>query len=216
MSPKPIPRSRHNTNEWNRRRYRLWAPVYDLVTSGFNRPRQRAIELLQLRPGESILLAGAGTGLDLDFLPPHLQITAVDLTPAMIARLEKRAARLGLPVTARVMDAQRLDFPDGAFDAVLFHLILAVVPDPVLCLREAARVLKPGGRAVVLDKFLPQHRVAAWLLRLINPLMGFLASEVTRRLEDIVAMAGWEIVAEEPARLRGLFRLALLRPIHRP
>ena len=78
-------------------------------------------------------IVGAGTGLDLPLLCPGLQLTAVDLTPAMIRRLTKRAARLELPIDARVMDAHELEFADGSFDVVILHLILAVVPDPVKC-----------------------------------------------------------------------------------
>jgi ubiquinone/menaquinone biosynthesis C-methylase UbiE len=78
----------------------------------------------------SDLIVGAGTGLDLEFLPPGVHVTAIDVTPAMLKQLERRAARTGGSVTARVMDARHLAFPDSSFGAVVMHLILAVMPEP--------------------------------------------------------------------------------------
>src|SRR6056297_825915 len=143
---------------WNRRRYDLYAPVYDLVAGGFLSQRRRVVDLAALQPREEVLLLGAGTGLDLEVLPGHVGVTAVDLSPAMIRRLRARAESLGRPVEARVMSADSLDFPRGRFDCVLMNLVLAVVDDPEACAREAARVLHPDGRLVVFDKFLPEGR----------------------------------------------------------
>jgi ubiquinone/menaquinone biosynthesis C-methylase UbiE len=132
-------------NAWNRIRYTLYTPVYDAAIATFDAPRRRAIDQLGLRAGEHALIVGAGSGRDLHFIPPGVQVTATDLTPAMVALTRAKAAALSRQVTAQVMDGQALDLPDAAFDAVLLHLILAVIPDPIACIREAARVLKPGG-----------------------------------------------------------------------
>jgi SAM-dependent methyltransferase len=129
---------------------------------------RRSIALLALHPGERVLIVGAGTGLDLPYLPRGVAITAVDLTPAMVEQTRHRAASLGLAVEADVMDAQRLAFPPASFDAVILHLVVAVVPDPVACLSEAARVLVPGGRAVVFDKFVPEGQRPSRRRRLAN------------------------------------------------
>ena len=61
-----------------------------------------------IQPGERLLIFGAGTGLDSGFVPRDVAITAIDITPAMIARLEGRARRLGLSVNAKVVDGQAL------------------------------------------------------------------------------------------------------------
>lgn len=63
-----------------------------------------------IQPGERLLILGAGTGQDSEFLPRDAAITAIDITPAMIARLEGRARRLGLSVNAKVVDGQALEF----------------------------------------------------------------------------------------------------------
>ena len=196
-----------DTNAWRRIIYTLWAPVYNGALHVFDERRRRSIELLALRPGERVLIVGAGTGLDLDFMPAGVGITAIDLTPAMVARLRRRVQRRGLNVDVRVMDGQALEFPDASFDAIVLHLILAVIPDPGLCAREAARVLRPGGRAVIFDKFIPDDREPSLALRVINPLASCLGTEFTRRLGPILHGSGLRIVQNEPAGLRGLFRI---------
>lgn len=196
---------------WNRIRYTLWAPVYDLAVRGFASKRRRSIELLDPKPGERVLIVGAGTGLDLDCIPAGPILTAIDLTPAMLEKLRRRARRLGREVDARTMDAQALDFPDAAFDAAILHLILEVVPDPVRCVRETARVLRPGGRAVVFDKFIPDDSRPPLLLRALNPVARFLASNLTRRLGPILAGSGLRIEREGPSAFWGYVRTVLLR-----
>ena len=202
---------RINTNVWNRVRYSLWAPFYDHIDRFFRRQRRRSFEILNLQPGERALIVGAGTGLDLDFIPAGVEVAAIDITPAMIERLRKRAARLGLPVDARVMDGQALEYPDASFDAVVLHLILAVIPDPVCCVRETARVLKRGGRAIIFDKFAPDSGRLPLLIRLLSPFANILATNVTRRLGPILEGSGLRIVHQEPAKMGGLFRIALLQ-----
>lgn len=199
-----------DTLGWNRVRYTVLAPVYDLV-AGFGPQRRRAAGLLAPRPGERVLIVGCGTGADLAYLPRGLEIVAGDLTPAMAERAAKRAARLGLPAEVRVMDAQRLPFPDASFDAVLLHLILAVVPDPVAAIREAERVLRPGGRATVLDKWVPAGRAPSLLRRGANLVARVVATDLTRSLEPLVAATSLRIEHREPAGLGGFFSISLLR-----
>ncbi|HEX7808561.1 MAG TPA: class I SAM-dependent methyltransferase, partial [Thermoanaerobaculia bacterium] len=135
-----------NTNRWNRLRYTLYVPVYDLVARRLARGRRRSIALLNVQPDERVLIVGCGTGLDLEILPRDAAITAIDLTPAMVTKTLERAAELGMTIDARVMDASALEFADETFDCVVLHLILAVVPDPYTTAREAARVVRRGGR----------------------------------------------------------------------
>ncbi|MDZ7809492.1 MAG: methyltransferase domain-containing protein [Arhodomonas sp.] len=200
-----------NSNRWNRIRYTAYTPFYDLVAGGFRRQRQRAIALAELRPGERVLIPGAGSGLDLALIPRDNPVTAVDITPAMIRRLEQRARRLGRVVNARVMDAASLDFPDREFDVVLLHLILAVIPDPEGCIREAARVLRPGGRVVIFDKFLADGTRPSLARRLLNAPATAVATSINRRLGPLLDTAGLERIHEEPAGFGGLFRIAIAR-----
>jgi ubiquinone/menaquinone biosynthesis C-methylase UbiE len=198
-----------NTNRWNRIRYTVFAPLYDRVAS-FTAQRRRSLELLALEPGESVLLVGAGTGADLPFIPPGVEVVAGDITPAMVELTRRRAGRLGRPVDADVMDGQALPFPDGSFDAVVLHLIVAVIPDPAACVREAARVLRSGGRAVVFDKFVPDEEEPSAARRALNLVTSALFSDVTRRLGPLLAGTGLRVVQRVPAGLGGRFEIALL------
>ena len=201
-----------NTNSWNRLRYTLYAPLYDFVADRiFRRHRQRSVALLQEAPDAAILILGAGSGLDLPYLRHYTNLTAIDITPGMVARLEKRAQRLNVPVQARVMNGQKLQFADASFDAVILHLILAVIPDPVACLREVERVLKPGGTVMVFDKFLPDGEKPSLLRRLLNQVASTLFSDINRSIGAIVRHTALQQELNEPAALGGAFRIVLLR-----
>jgi phosphatidylethanolamine/phosphatidyl-N-methylethanolamine N-methyltransferase len=198
---------------WNRIRYTFWAPWYDALVAAaeFGQARQRSIQGLGLQPGAHVLVVGAGTGLDLEYVPRGVTITAVDITPAMLERCRRRAERLGVPVNAQVMDARQLTFEDEAFDAVVLHLVLAVMPEPERGLREAERVLKAGGRMTVFDKFLGDEEQAPLWRRLANLVIKPLFSDLNRRLGPLVQSTQLEITRDEPGPFGGLFRVVTLR-----
>lgn len=202
-----------NTNFWNRLRYTLYAPFYDRVIRALNSSRRRSIELLAIQRGERVLIVGAGTGEDLRFLPEGAEITAIDITPAMVEQIRRKAASLDQMVAVFVMDGQALTLPSEQFDAVVLHLIVAVIPDPVACIRETARVLKPDGRIVVFDKFLADNRKPTFARRFVNVFARIAATNLNRHLLPIIEKASLCITHEEPvvrfARLG--FKIVLLR-----
>ncbi|MBI2213820.1 MAG: class I SAM-dependent methyltransferase [Acidobacteria bacterium] len=195
-----------DATRWNSIRYTIWAPIYDLVARRLDRGRRHAHLLAGVKPGERVLLDGAGTGLDLELLPHDAIITAIDITPSMIERLRDRARRLGVDVDARVGDGQALSFADESFDVVMLHLIVAVIPDPVACLREAERVLRPGGRVSIFDKFVADGETASRLRRLANVVTSAAATDITRSLGPIVASTSLRVMRDEAAAFGGLFR----------
>jgi ubiquinone/menaquinone biosynthesis C-methylase UbiE len=114
---------------------------------------ERLLELAALAPGEQVLDVACGTGLvslrAARRVRPGGSVTGVDLSERMVARALARAAAAGVHgFEARAMDAEALAFAAGAFDVVLNALGLMYSPDPAAALRQAARVLRPGGRAV--------------------------------------------------------------------
>jgi phosphatidylethanolamine/phosphatidyl-N-methylethanolamine N-methyltransferase len=192
--------------------YTLIAPFYDALVGPFTASaRQRSLARLAEGPHDEVLLVGVGSGLDLPLLPIGPRYTGLDLTPAMLARARRKAAQLNLPIQLEVGDARCLPYPAAAFDVVVLHLILAVTPHPEPVLAEAARVLRPGGRILILDKFLrPGQR--APLRRWISPLLGLLATRTDVVLEQVVAqVTGLEIVFDQPALAGGWFRWIGLR-----
>jgi phosphatidylethanolamine/phosphatidyl-N-methylethanolamine N-methyltransferase len=197
---------------WNRLRYTVWAPAYDAIAraAGFDAARRLSIDRLRLASGDRVLIVGAGTGLDLRFLPSNVHVTAIDVTPAMLKQLERRADGTGRSVTARIMDARQLAFPEASFDAVVMHLILAVMPQPERGLSEAVRVLKPGGRIAVFDKFLGDEERPSLKRRLLNAVAKPLFSDLNRRLGPLVARTPLVIDDDEPVAFGGTYRVVTL------
>ena len=198
-------------NERNRTTYKLWAPVYDKVMGPFaGQARQHAIELLMLQPGESVLLSGVGTGLDLPHLQAGVKVTGIDLSPAMLHKAQDKAN--GQDVTLREMNAQALDFPNGSFDVVILNLILSVVPDGATAFREAWRVLRPGGRAVIFDKFAAEGSQISALRRGLGKIIALFGTDPNRRLSEIIGQpSDLTIERDEPSLLHGQYRIVLLR-----
>jgi ubiquinone/menaquinone biosynthesis C-methylase UbiE len=198
-----------NTNTWNRARYTLWAPLYDIVGKRFDGRRRASLKLLDLKAGERLLIVGAGTGGDLPFVPPDVSILATDLTPAMLRRARTHLQR---GASLAIMDGHRLGVADGIVDAVALHLILSVIPDPVRCLQEVARVLRPRGRVAVFDKF-ARTKTPPLALRALNLVAAPLFTEVTRCFEEILEGSGAPLTVEHdvPVWRGGLFRHLILR-----
>ena len=189
--------------------YRCYAPIYDrwmrLWTA---ESRVKAIQLLDLKPGERLLIPGVGTGLDLPYLPVDIYVTAIDLSLEMLVRARDKGWN---SEKLSMMDGQLLAFPDRYFDVVLLNLILSVVPDGKKALEEAWRVLRPGGRVVVFDKFLPEGARLTVLRELVGGLIRRLGTDPNRRFSDMVRdLPDVVIEKDEPVLMGGQYRILLL------
>jgi len=134
--------------------YSVWAPVYDLVFGAvFEQGRHAAIAAAE-RIGGRILEVGIGTGLSLPYYSSEIRLCGVDSCEPMLRKAQQRVAELGLQNVEllSVMDAERLDFPDASFDAVVAQYVVTTVPNPEASLDEFARVLKPGGEIVLVSR----------------------------------------------------------------
>lgn len=199
------------TNHWNRVRYRLYAPIYDIVALPLERGRKRAIERLDIDPGSRILILGCGTGMDLEYLPESVSVTAIDLTPAMVKRTAAREAERDQNISVGIADAHTLPFADNSFDAVLLHLVLSVVPDPAAVVAETNRVLTPDGQVSIYDKFAPQDGKPAIVRRIVNPVARFLFADLNRPLTPMIADTSLTVDYREPF-LGGLYTVAIAYP----
>jgi len=200
------------TNRWNQFIYRLWAPVYDATVGHIFQPgREQAIELVNLQPGERVLLVGVGTGADLPLLPQGVKASGVDISPDMLARARQKLPLPGRDVTLLQGDAQQLLVEEASCDAVIYNLILSVIPNGSVCLRENLRALKPGGRAVVFDKFLPDDGRLTLGRRMLNLGSTLFGTDITRRFGKLAEGAGVQVVRDEPSLLGGAYRVILLR-----
>lgn len=192
--------------------YALIAPFYDaFLTAATRGARGRSLAALADSVAGEVLIAGIGTGLDIPHLPPRHRYVGIDLTRAMLAKARRRI--VGDHIRLVQGDAQRLPFADARFDAVVLHLILAVVPEPKACLAEAARVLKPGGSILVFDKFLKPGERALWK-RAMNSLTRHVATRLDVVFEDVLAAAPSLCRHyDEPALAGGWFRLIQLHKL---
>jgi ubiquinone/menaquinone biosynthesis C-methylase UbiE len=182
--------------------YRFIAPLYDAAVAGATAGLRRASLAHLGTRGLRVLVAGIGTGLDVPLLPRGNRYVGIDLTREMLARVPRDRDDLSL-VRGSVLD---LPFRDESFEAAVLHLILAVVPDPPRCLAEVERTLAPGGRVLVLDKFLRPHETAP-LRRALNPLVSRIATRLDVVFEDALRAApSLAVESDEPALARGWFR----------
>ena len=150
---------------------RAFAALYDrgLKATEENGLRDMRREVLALASGRTVDL-GAGTGVNLDLYPDIVsELVMVEPDPHMIKQLRAKAAGRG-GVEILEASAQALPFADDSFDTAVFTLVLCTVPDPALALREAARVLKPGGKLLFIEHVRAgEAGLASWQDRLEKP-----------------------------------------------
>lgn len=134
--------------------------------------RRCAVEAARLREGDEVLDVACGTG-DLaealsQALPRPRRVVGVDFTAGMLEIARNKLSRGGLPVPIdyRLGDAMALEFPDAAFDVVTIAFGLRNVSDPPRAIEEFRRVLRPGGRLVVLEFSEPRFPPIRWFNRL--------------------------------------------------
>jgi ubiquinone/menaquinone biosynthesis C-methylase UbiE len=130
--------------------YDQGAVDYDAIMKRYwHIEREPLIGSLQLKPGQTVLDAAVGTGLNLSAYPEGVHVVGVDLSEKMLD--EARKKRVSAEITFKVADMCNLDFPDNSFDAAASGFTLSVVKDPVLALKEILRVTKPGTFIAILD-----------------------------------------------------------------
>src|SRR5436190_11332014 len=117
-----------------------------------------------------VLEIAAGTGRNLSFYPPSVRLTMTEFTPAMLEIARQRQAELGREAELREGDAQQLDLPDESFDTVVCTLGLCTIPDDRAAVREVRRVLRPGGRFLLLEHVRSPNRAVRGVQRLLDPL----------------------------------------------
>ncbi len=183
-----------------RKRYNRIAFLYDLIEAPIERLRFASWRqrLTGRIAGPTALEVGIGTGKNLAYYPEDVRITAIDLSPRMLARARRKVAKSHLNVDLQEMDVQRLDFADHSFDTVFATFVFCSVPDPVMGLRELRRVCKPEGRLLLLEHMRPHHPVLGFIFDVFNPMIvRMMGANINRQTINNIRQAGWKIHKEE-------------------
>jgi len=161
--------------------------------------------LLDLLPAEGngrLLDIGTGTGRMLELLAPRVSAAlGVDASRAMLALARARLAKPGLSHCAvRLADMYRLPLQDAGYDLVMLQMVLHHAEDPASVLAEAARVLRPGGKLVVVD--LAEQHLAEATTRLAFRWPGFSDARIVALMAGAGLAAGSAIAVPGPMETR--------------
>jgi len=162
--------------------------------------------------GEVLELA-VGTGRNLRHYPPGVRLTGIEFSPGMLELARKKAAAVRPDADLREGNAEALDFPDESFDTVTCTLALCTIPDDRAAVAEAMRVLRPGGRLVLLEHVRSPVLPVRLGERLLEPLFLRLEHDhLTREPLDRVRAAGFVVERLERSKLGIVERLTARKP----
>jgi len=189
--------------------YDKLAKVYDITFGPTLQPgRLRAIQRMDIQPGERVLEVGVGTGINLSLYPRPCTVTGIDFSGSMLEKARERAARKGIRnMRLLQMDAGDLKFADGSFDIVYAPYLISVVPDPVRVAQEMHRVCRPGGRIIFLNHFLSPNALLSRVERLISPYTIHIGFKADLDLPAFLAQANLQPVSIEKVNVPRLWSL---------
>lgn len=188
--------TRDKATEAAEKRYDRIAPIYDVMEGFVERSRySRWRRLLwDKAEGENILEVGVGTGKNFPYYPPGAKIVAIDFSRKMLDRAREKAGKEKVQVNLQQMDVQNLKFADNTFDTVVASFVFCSVPDPIRGLKEVKRVVKPGGKVVLLEHVLSANSTLAWFMNLINPaVVRVMGPNINRDTVKNVAGSGLKV-----------------------
>lgn len=197
--------------------YARWAPIYDVVYDKLTEAGARAAVNAAVEAGSVILEAGIGTGLALEYYPETVELHGVDLSIDMLKRAQSKVDKKNLKhvKSLRQMDVCSLDFADSMFDAVCAQFIITLVPQPEKALSEFARVLKPGGRIVLINHFGAPDGAVAKMEEIVAPMVakiGWSSSFKASRVEQWARSTGmFDLISLKPVFPGGFFKLMCLQ-----
>jgi ubiquinone/menaquinone biosynthesis C-methylase UbiE len=215
MSESPPSPERVRANELRRRNYAKEAPKYDSQMDLFERllfgTEHRGWACSQAI-GNTLEVA-IGTGLNLPHYPAAVRLTGVDLSSEMLAVAKASAKKMGRRIGLHQGDAQDLPFADGSFDTVVCTYALCSVPDDARAVSEMRRVLKPGGRLILVDHIRSSVKPIYWLQRLYEFIPSRTKGEfMTRRPALHVMAANFDIGTRDRLRAGVIERLVAFKP----
>jgi len=189
--------SRDTIDETERVR-RLWdraAPRFDKSMGFFERALfQGGREWVCSQAEGDVLEIAVGTGRNFPYYPAGIALTGIEISEEMLDLARARATALGREFDLRPGDAQSLDFPDASFDTVVCTFSLCSIPDDARAVAEARRVLRPGGRLLLIEHVRSPSRPVRAVQRLLDPVtVRFEGDHLLREPLDHLETEGFEV-----------------------
>ncbi len=159
-----------------------------------------------------VLEIAVGTGRNFPYYPRNVRVTGIDLSPNMLEIARRRVRELDLEADLRLGDAQALDFGDESFDTVVCTLSLCSIPDAGRAVGEVRRVLRPGGRFLLLEHVrspLTSVRIAQ---RILQPLFRTQGDSLLREPLEHLYAEGFDVERLECAKWGIVERVAARTP----
>lgn len=205
-------RARSKETERIRRLYEKEAPKYDRAMGRWDRILFAGTrEWVCAQASGDVLEIAIGTARNLPFYPPDVRLTGVELSPAMLEVARKKTKETGREADLRLGDAEALDFEAESFDTVICTYSLCTIPDDGAAVREAKRVLRPGGKFVLAEHVRSPVGVVGAIERLIEPLaIRFGGDHLTREPLEHLAAEGFIVEKVERSKL-GIVELVRAR-----
>ena len=161
----------------------------------------------------NVLEVAVGTGLNLEAYPDDVTLTGIDFSDAMLDVARGRSKELGRPATLLQANAHELPFDDESFDTVVCTFGLCAIPDHTRAITEMTRVLRPGGRLILVDHIESTSRVARAMQRGLETFTIPLGGEhFLRRPLKKVSAAGFDIENVQRFKLGLVERLVARKP----
>jgi ubiquinone/menaquinone biosynthesis C-methylase UbiE len=194
--------------------YDRYAARYDRDTGWYERVMLGSFrQQLCSQARGRVLEVAIGTGRNLPFYPAHIALTGIDLSPVMLDAANARAMQLGADVNLCLADAQALPFPDACFDTVVCTLGLSSIPDDHAAVTQMYRVLRPGGRLLLLGHIAsryPPVRLAQFAVQRYS--QRITGDRQLRRTLPVVEAAGFRIEHRTLSRAGVIELLAASKP----
>jgi len=173
----------------------LVAFAYDLLMLPIEKYKLQKLRrrILKLVNGENILELGVGTGLNIPVYPDGIKIIGIEPRLGMLERANKRSKRFGKKTSFICARAEALPLKDGAFDTVIATFVFCEVKNPEKGFSEILRVLKPGGKLILLEHVRPSGKIISGIFDALNVITSVFGENINRKTVETAVKSGFLI-----------------------